>query len=459
MADDCAIIVFAREPIAGQTKTRLASALGDERAAELSRSFLADTLNNAGRTGGAQLFVAWTPSLASAASLKELCPTAQSFVQEGSDLGERLLVAAAQVQEQGYRRIVVIGSDSPSLAPSRIAAAARLLNTADVVLGPTRDGGCYLIGGLGFTPELFADVKWSSADVYETLQHTAKARGLCVATLPPWYDVDTVNDLCFLQAHLRARQARNRPLPCPVTQQLVEPLDLPARSPRISVVIPVLNEEDSIGRVLADIPPEVTEVVVVDNGSTDQTVAIAQAGGARVVCEPERGYGVACLRGLASLDYPDIVVFLDGDYSDHPEELRLLVEPVIAGQADLVIGSRMLGNREKDALPPHSLFGNWLSGKLLQLFYGQRTSDLGPFRAIRADALLELGMADQAFGWTMEMQAKAARAGLRVSEVPVQYRKRIGKSKITGTLKGSFKAGCAIIGMALKTLLWQPDGG
>lgn len=214
----------------------------------------------------------------------------------------------------------------------------------------------------------------------------------------------------------------------------------------IAVIIPALNEEDALPRVLAEIPAHYeADVIVVDNGSTDSTQQVAEAAGARVVYEPERGYGAACLRGLADLKNPEIVVFLDGDYSDYPEEMVNLVSPILNNEADLVIGSRILGKREKGALPPHSLFGNWLASTLLRVLYGQRVTDLGPFRAIRYEALQRIDMKDRGFGWTVEMQIKAAKHKMRVVEIPVRYRKRIGVSKITGSLKASIKAGYIIL--------------
>ena len=216
----------------------------------------------------------------------------------------------------------------------------------------------------------------------------------------------------------------------------------------VGVIIPALNEEQSIGRVLADIPAGLADtVVVVDNGSTDRTAAVAAAAGATVVSESRRGYGQACLTGMAALAAADVdvVVFLDGDYSDYPEEMGSLVEPIIRGDADFVVGSRVRGERQQGALLPQARFGNALATWLIHLLYGVEYTDLGPFRAIRNEALERLQMADRDFGWTVEMQAKAARRRLRVTEIPVRYRKRIGTSKISGTVKGSILAGYKIL--------------
>jgi glycosyltransferase involved in cell wall biosynthesis len=219
----------------------------------------------------------------------------------------------------------------------------------------------------------------------------------------------------------------------------------------VSVLIPALNEEDAIGAVIDEIPrPPVGEILVVDNGSSDRTTHVARERGARVVREERRGYGSACLRGLAELGDTDIVVFLDGDHSDYPEELPALIAPILDGEADMVIGSRALGERQRGALTPQQVHGNRLACSLIRLLIGHSYSDLGPFRAIRCEALQSLKMTDTDYGWTVEMQIKAIRKGLRVTEIPVRYRRRIGRSKISGTISGTIKAGYKIILTILK---------
>ena len=227
--------------------------------------------------------------------------------------------------------------------------------------------------------------------------------------------------------------------------------------PHIDVIIPAFNEEKSIGKVVKDIPKEwVREIIVVNNHSTDGTVPAAQAAGATVLNEDRPGYGFACLKGIDYLKQkpkevqPEIVVFLDGDYSDYPEELPKLAAPIIEGKAQMVIGSRALGNRERGALTPQQVFGNWLATRLLKLIYGASFTDLGPFRAIRFEDLLAIDMKDQTYGWTVEMQVKAAKYGLISTEVPVNYRKRIGISKVSGTVKGTIMAGYKIIWTIIK---------
>jgi len=214
----------------------------------------------------------------------------------------------------------------------------------------------------------------------------------------------------------------------------------------VSVIIPTRNEASAISRVLADLPADlVTEVLVVDSNSTDGTPEIAAKMGARVVHEPHRGYGRACLKGLAIADAPDVVVFLDGDYSDRPAELPLLLAPIAEGRADITLGSRLGEQRIVGALPWHAVFGNWLAASLIKLLYGVRISDLGPFRAARADVLRELALEEATYGWAVEMILKGALKGFRIVEVPVSYYPRIGKSKISGTVRGTLGAAWFIL--------------
>jgi glycosyltransferase involved in cell wall biosynthesis len=220
---------------------------------------------------------------------------------------------------------------------------------------------------------------------------------------------------------------------------------------RVSVIIPTHNEAQSIGRVLADLPAGiVTEVLVVDSNSTDGTPEIAAKMGARVLQEPRRGYGRACLTGLAAASSPDVVVFLDGDYSDRPAELPILLAPIIEGRADITLGSRLHGRSSAGALPWHQAFGNRLAAGLIRLLYGLEISDLGPFRAGSADVLRALALEETTYGWAVEMILKGALAGYRVVEVPVSYYPRIGQSKISGTLKGTVGAGWFILSLIVR---------
>ena len=220
---------------------------------------------------------------------------------------------------------------------------------------------------------------------------------------------------------------------------------------RVSVIIPTRNEVSAISRVLADLPANlVNEVLVVDSNSTDGTPEIAAKMGACVVHEPRRGYGRACLTGLACADAPDVVVFLDGDYSDRPSELPILLAPIIEGRADITLGSRLQGQRSTGALPWHQVLGNRLAASLIRLLYGLEITDLGPFRAGRAEVLRALALEETTYGWAVEMILKGALRGCRIVEVPVSYHPRIGKSKISGTLKGTIGAAWFILSLIVR---------
>lgn len=225
----------------------------------------------------------------------------------------------------------------------------------------------------------------------------------------------------------------------------------------IDVIIPAYNEEQSIGKVVDDIPKSmVRHIIVANNNSSDRTREVAEQAGAIVVDQPTPGYGNACLKGmdyLARLDQkPDIIVYIDGDYSDYPEQLPEVVAPIVDQNMDLVIGSRATGDLEKGAMMPQQIFGNWLATTLIQLIYGYSFTDLGPFRAIRYDKLMQIDMQDKTFGWTVEMQVKAAKLKLNCTEVPVKYRKRIGVSKVSGTIRGTILAGHKILWTIFKLI-------
>lgn len=222
----------------------------------------------------------------------------------------------------------------------------------------------------------------------------------------------------------------------------------------VRVIIPAYNEEQSIALVVNEIPEEVSEVIVVSNASTDQTAEVARKAGATVLLESRPGYGYACLCGINYLlresKQPDILVFMDGDHSDYPEELKMLIAPILNNDMDLVIGARRKDLREAGSMTPQQLFGNWLATTLMRMLFKARFTDLGPFRAIRFEALTSLGMEDKTYGWTVEMQLKALKQKLTYTEVPVRYRKRIGTSKVSGTVKGSIFAGIKILGWIFK---------
>ena len=223
---------------------------------------------------------------------------------------------------------------------------------------------------------------------------------------------------------------------------------------QIKVIIPAYNEQNSIANVINDIPDIVDEIIVVSNNSTDKTEQNAKQAGATVLTENKKGYGYACLKGMEYIanqtDKPDIIVFLDGDYSDYPEELTKVVEPIINDNIDFVIGSRVKRLREHGSMTPQQVFGNWLATFLMKLFFGAKFTDLGPFRAIKYDKLLALKMQDKTYGWTVEMQLKALKQNLTYIEIPVNYRNRIGVSKVSGTVKGTIFAGFKILGWIFK---------
>lgn len=226
------------------------------------------------------------------------------------------------------------------------------------------------------------------------------------------------------------------------------------KNPRIKVIIPAFNEADSIGLVIQDIPDLVEEVIVVSNNSTDQTEENARKAGASVLTETRKGYGYACLKGMdyiaAQQEKPDIIVFLDGDYSDYPEQLSAIIQPILQENIDFVIGARVDRLREEGSMTFPQIFGNWLATRLMRLFFGARFTDLGPFRAIKYEKLLALKMEDKTYGWTVEMQLKAIKQKLSYVEVPVNYRNRIGVSKVSGTVKGAVMAGVKILGWIFK---------
>ncbi|HLO44053.1 MAG TPA: glycosyltransferase family 2 protein [Leadbetterella sp.] len=225
-------------------------------------------------------------------------------------------------------------------------------------------------------------------------------------------------------------------------------------TPKIRVIIPAYNEQESIGKVIAEIPEIVSEVIVVSNNSSDKTEMVAKNAGATVLKEDQKGYGYACLLGMNHIAKTapdtDIVVFLDGDYSDYPEELLLLIKPIIEDKVDMVIGARVAHLRLPNSMTPQQVFGNWLATFLMKIFFGAKFTDLGPFRAIKYQKLLDLNMEDKTYGWTVEMQLKALKQNLSYVEVPVRYRKRIGVSKVSGTIKGTIMAGVKILGWIFK---------
>lgn len=222
----------------------------------------------------------------------------------------------------------------------------------------------------------------------------------------------------------------------------------------IKVIIPAYNEEKAIAKVIAEIPSMVDEILVISNNSTDNTEQVAKNAGATVLSEHRKGYGFACLKGMEYIskleEKPDIIVFLDGDYSDYPNELTKLIEPIVNQNIDFAIGARVANLREKGSMTPQQVFGNWLATFLMKVFFGAKFTDLGPFRAIKYEKLLQLKMEDRTYGWTVEMQLKVLKQKMTYVEIPVRYKNRIGVSKVSGTVKGTVMAGVKIIGWIVK---------
>ena len=222
----------------------------------------------------------------------------------------------------------------------------------------------------------------------------------------------------------------------------------------IKVIIPAFNEADSIAHVIHELPKSVSEIIVINNNSSDDTVKNAQNAGATVLTENRKGYGYACLKGMeyvaSQSKAPDIIVFIDGDYSDYPEELDKVVAPILEDDLDFVVGARKKSLREEGSMTPQQVFGNWLATFLMRVFFGAKFTDLGPFRAIKYEKLKELKMEDKTYGWTVEMQLKILKKKMAYTEVPVRYKRRIGVSKVSGTVKGSIFAGIKILGWIFK---------
>ncbi len=393
-----------------------------------------------------------------AALAKQSCPSAAITIQTGADLGERMLNAVREALVAGYPAALIVGTDAPHLPWARIEEALTRVLEYDLILGPCRDGGYYLVGMCRALPELFENVPWSTAAVLQETLHRAAKLSLRARSARPLVRCRHAggSDGAFAPTWPRRAGRRAHPLPANV--------GVAADASRgslmdagLAVIIPARNEERSIAAVLEALPADLApDIIVVDNGSTDRTAELAEAHGARVGTRAAAWLrrGVSGRAGVASGAGGGRV--LDADLSDEPQLLRELVRPIFEGSADFVIGSRMLGEREPGALPPHSRFGNWLAGRILTRLYGQATTDLGPFRAIRYATLQQLHMEDRGFGWTMEMQAKAARLRVRTLEIPVPYRKRVGRSKITGSLRASVAAGVIILVTAARLLRWRP---
>ena len=477
---------MAKQPAPGSTKTRLVPPLSHEAAAELYECFLLDALDLARSIAGATPLVAVSPP-ESAEYFRAAAADLAQIPQIGASLDERLERVLTQCVERGFDQVVALGSDSPTLPAGFVAEAFSRLDdeTVDVVLGPTDDGGYYLIGWKERHPQLVRGVEMSTSRVLcDTLARAAAAE-ICVSQVAGWYDVDEPADLERLEGDLRT------PGDCGLhTRRLFErrggTLGGAARGGarggsapgggtrgggtpgggargdllRSAAIVPALNEAGNVASLVAELLEQPVEwIVVVDNGSTDDTAAAAAAAGAIVVSEPRRGYGFACAAGSrAALERgADVLVYIDGDHSSRPQELPQLLRPLLDNDADLVLGSRVRGQVETGSMRPHQRFGNWLAAALVRRLYGIAVTDLGPYRAIRAESFERLDMQEMTFGWPTEMAVKSARMRGRIVEVPVSWRvRRSGTSKVSGTVKGSLLAGYDILRVVLRNSRRDP---
>ncbi|TCK23451.1 rSAM/selenodomain-associated transferase 1 [Ancylobacter aquaticus] len=455
-----AVAVICKTPAPGKSKTRLSPPLRPEECAQISSCFIADlsaTIASLAEDVDVDGYAVYTPA-GTEEALKLLLPPGFGLVLQGEgNLGDRLEKGIADLLVAGHAGAILINSDSPTLPKSILRAAVDALKTGDdrVVLSPALDGGYTLVGLSQPHAYLFKDIPWSTGDVYRLTLERAREIGLPVVELDAWYDVDDAETYALLE-----REMEGLPLAfaapglsgesAPRTTDFVRHRAASGAAVKagtmlssVAVVIPCLNEEEPIADVVRDVlAAGVGEVIVVDNGSSDRTAERAAAAGARVISQPVRGYGRACAAGLLALK-PEtkIVCFLDGDGSDVPSFIPEVVEPVRAGTADFVMGSRLRGHREAGSMTPQQIVAGWLSGVLLRMVYGVRFTDMSPMRAMRVDKLLALGMIEQTYGWNLEMQMRAAAAGLRCVEIAVDHRRRRGgESKVSGNLMAGVTA-------------------
>ncbi|MEM9131702.1 MAG: TIGR04282 family arsenosugar biosynthesis glycosyltransferase [Actinomycetota bacterium] len=466
-----ALAVMARAPVPGRSKTRLQPRLGPDGAADLYRSLLLDTLDVARSLTDVEVVIA-VDDAGNAAFFAREAPDLDVIVQEGPSLGHRLDHVLGCLLDRGHRSAAAIGSDSPLIEPAAIVEAFEQLEAdeADVVFGPSVDGGYYLIATASAPGPLVTEVTMSTPSVMADTLAVARRHDRRVGTVATGFDVDEPADLDRLADGLD-----RRPEAAPRTRATLAALSEPPadtgaaqpattdRAPapigagpdwaRVAVVIPALDEEAAIADVVARCRTFAgAAVVVVDNGSVDDTAAVADDAGADVVVERRRGYGQACAAGVARAVElgADVVAFVDGDASSPPEELPAVVEPVLAGTADLVQGSRVAGSIAAGAMAFHQRLGNAFAAWLLRRLYPVTVTDLGPFRAIRTDLLDRLDMAEMTYGWPTEMTVKAANRDARIVEVPVSWLPRAGgRSKVSGTVRGSVLAARYIVGVTI----------
>lgn len=459
----CALIIMAKRPQPGSTKTRLTPALTPEAAAGLYEAMLGDIVEVLSARRDATVMIA-AGSDGSASWFEDAFPGVPVVLQGVGSLGERLDRVLGDALESGFESVFAISSDSPDLPAGHLREAFALIDREDVdiVLGPSEDGGYWTVGWKQRWTASVVDVTMSRPDVLERTQQIAAGLGARVALAPEWYDVDEIGDVERLRASLPSERL-------PRLSQFLEGLALTATTAvpeseslaplRVSVVIPALDEAENIATVVDAlrapglVSNATVEVIVADNGSTDDTAERARAAGAVVVHEPRKGYGYACAAGTeeALTRQADIIAYIDGDQSSRPTELRQLVDPVRTGAARLALGSRTIGEIAEGAMPPHQRAGNVATAGLMRLLYRVPVTDLGPYRAIDARLISELDMTEMTFGWPTEMMVKTAARGERIVEVPVSWDVRVaGSSKVGGTIKGSLLAGWHILSVTLR---------
>ena len=437
-----ALIIMAKQPEPGTTKTRLTPAMTPEGAATFYQAMLTDIVTRLTRRSDATVMIA-AAAATSVEWFEETYPGVTVISQVGATLGERLDHVLSTALEMGYGSAFAISSDSPDLPEQHLTEAFELLDSADVdvVLGPTEDGGYWTIGWKQRWTDMVVGVEMSRSDVLENSIRIATDLGAKVGRAGEWYDIDEIADVERLAADLYRSLLPKTANALAVAEG--------AKDDRVAVVIPALDEADNIAAVVEGLFEHgVDDVIVVDNGSTDDTASRATEAGAEVVSEPRRGYGFACARGTAAAleGGATVIAYIDGDQSSRASEISALVDPVLSGEARLVLGSRTAGTIAAGAMPPHQRAGNVATAGLMRLLYRIPVSDLGPYRAIHADLISELDMTEMTFGWPTEMMVKSAARGEMILEVPVSWDNRAsGSSKIGGTVVGSILAGWHIL--------------